>query len=104
MPKTIGFRLDAASRRQMAERAAAFRMSPHDLARQYVVERLQQAHEPTELIQGLMAIHHELHESRIDLALALEVLLSQAGRLSETQARAWVKENYPLPCSPSPPP
>ena len=102
--ETVGFRLDAASRRRLAERAAALGLSPHELARHYVLERLEQATALAELMQGLQAVYHELRESRIDVALGVEALLSRAGRVGDAEARAWVKKNYAAACSPSPPP
>ena len=103
-PEMVGFRLDAASRRLLAQRAAALGVSSHDLARHYVVERLQYPQGVLELMQGLQALYQELREARIDVALGIEALLSRAGRVSETDARAWVAENYRAACSPSPPP
>lgn len=108
-PKTVCFRLDAASRRQLATRAAALKMSPHDLARQYVMERLQQvasqpAGAPAEFLRGLTAIYEQIREARVDVALGVEVLLSRAGNVTEAEARDWATENYRGVCSPSPPP
>ncbi len=108
-PKTVCFRLDPASRRQLATRAAAMKMSPHDLARQYVMERLQQvasqpAGAPAEFLRGLTAIYEQIREARVDVALGVEVLLSRAGQITEAEARNWAKENYQAACSPSPPP
>jgi hypothetical protein len=108
-PKTVCFRLDPASRRQLATRAATLKMGPHDLARQYVMERLQQvtiqpAGAPAEFLRGLTAIYEQIREARVDVALGVEVLLSRAGQITEAEARAWAKENYQGACSPSPPP
>ena len=121
-PTTTSFRLDAASQCALAERAAALNISSHELARRYVLESLQPvlrqpnlpALDSAELLEGLKAVYYHLLETRKDVALAVEVLLSQAGQVSETEAHAWVRENYPDacsssenspdPCSPSPAP
>lgn len=106
---TTGFRLDADSQRMLVERATALHISPHELARRLVLEGLKLSpstpapsfHDPAELLEGLQAIFYHLLETRKDIALAVEVLLSQAGQVSETEAHAWVRENYPDACSQS---
>ena len=109
---TTSFRLEEASQRVLAERAAALGVSPHELARRYVLESLKPvpsppdrpSHDPAELLEGLQAVYYHLLETRKDLALAVEALLSRAGQVSEAEAHAWVRENYPAACSPSPAP
>ena len=106
---TTGFRLDADSQRTLVERATTLNISPHELARRLVIEGLKLSpntpaaspHDPAELLEGLQAVFYHLLETRKDIALAVEVLLSQAGQVSETEAHAWVRENYPAACSPS---
>ena len=106
---TTGFRLDADSQRALDERATGLNISSHELARRYVLASLKlppsppdlSAPDPAELLEGLQAVFYHLLETRKDIALAVEVLLSQAGQVSETEAHAWVRQNYPDVCSPS---
>ena len=107
-----GFRLDVASQRALAERAAALNISSHELARRYVLEALKvassppapSAPDPAVVLEGLKAVFYHVVETRKDIVLGVEALLRRAGKVSEGEAHAWVRENYPDACSPSPAP
>lgn len=86
-PSILSFRLDEASAAALAGRAARFGVSPHELAREYVLAVLQEAEERAALFAAIMAL-------RQDVGLAAGVLLSSAGKVSEDEARAWVKANF----------
>ena len=90
----IGFRLDEACGRALAQRAAQLGVSPHALARHYVHELLQEPEERALLREAVTALHSELGALRADLVLAVEALLVSAGRVPPTEARAWVEENF----------
>jgi hypothetical protein len=111
VPTIITFRLAEEDRRALSERAATLKISPHELARVFVLETLKRASEPAtppsghpDLLNGIQAIYYQLLETRKDIALSVEVLLTRAGRLKDPEAHEWVSENYPASCSPSPPP
>ena len=55
-PPTVGFRLDDGSRRVLAQRADALGVSPHELARHYVVESLQEAEERAALREAILQL------------------------------------------------
>jgi predicted transcriptional regulator len=111
-PTTITFRLEAALVRALEERARARTRSPHALARDYVIATLQREGEPaasappelTLLLEGLAAVYDHLLETRKDIALGVAALLTRAGQVKDAEAREWVRKNYPVACSPSPPP
>ena len=91
---TIGFRLDHDARQVLAERAALLGVTPHQLARQYVLEALMKAEEGAFVRAALTAIHQEVSKVRADLIFSVQALLSGAGNLGEKEAEKWVKENF----------
>jgi hypothetical protein len=91
---TIGFRLDAPHRQVLEERAASLGISPHALARHYVIEMLHQAEEHVALGEALLALFEQLRKIRGDVATTAEALLIAAGEVEADQARAWVAENF----------
>lgn len=94
-PATISFRLDDPSSRVLAERATRLGVSPHELARHYVLEILQQAEERAALREAVVALHKEITGFREDIALATEALLASAGKVTDQEAHAWVEEHFP---------
>ncbi len=100
-PTTIGFRLDEASLRILAERAKRLGLSIHELARHYVIEVLQEPEERSALREAVETVQREIMASREDLAVATEAILVSSGNIEESQARKWVDENLKTACSPS---
>ena len=96
----IGFRLDEASRRILAQRADQLGVSPHALARQYVLELLGEAEDREMLREEVTALRSELTVLRTDLALAVEALLVSAGKVPAAEARKWVEESFQPAASP----
>jgi hypothetical protein len=90
-PSQIGFRLELDQAGLLAERAARLGVSPHELARYYVVESLLAAEELAAVGNAVGIVHQQMQQLNKDLALAVEALLASAGRVSEKQARDWVK-------------
>jgi len=90
----IGFRLDEASGRALAQRADGLGLSPHALARDYVLEVLHAPEERAVLREAVTALHSELGALREDLALAVEALLVSGGRVPPAEARQWVEQNF----------
>ena len=99
----IAFRLDEVSRAVLAERADQLGVSPHALARHYVLELLDVVEDYETLRQDIRALHSELNALRSDHALAVEALLVSAGKVAPADAHTWTEQNL-LPCSPSPTP
>jgi hypothetical protein len=87
---TIGFRLDDETRRVLFERAARLQVSPHELARRYVIEVLQESEERIALREAVETLNADLDQFRSGFALAMEALLVSAGKVSVTDARDWV--------------
>lgn len=99
-PDTIGFRLDESSGQVLLERAQRLGLSPHELAREYVLEHLQETEERSALRQAFQELHQivqELHgaqqQFRSDFAFAIEALLASAGKVSPEEARGWVAKS-----------
>lgn len=91
---TVGFRLEAESLHILVERAATLRVSPHALARRYLIEILSEGEERVALRHAINGLRQELAQTQESLALAVEALLSSAGKVSETNARAWVDKHF----------
>lgn len=89
---TICFRLDAETRRVLDERAARLNLSPHDLARRYVMEVLQEAEERAALREAVTILNDHWEHFRGDFALAMEALLVSAGKVSVADARHWIEK------------
>ena len=94
-PAVIGFRLDDASREVLGERAAALGVSPHELARRYLIEVLHEPEERAALREALVVLHKEITGIREDIPLAVEALLTSAGKVTAADARAYVEEHFP---------
>ena len=95
LPANIGFRLDPASLCVLAERAKQLGVSPHKLARRYLLEILHEPEERAALREAVVALHQQVTGTREDIALATEALLASAGKVSDAEARAWVAEHFP---------
>lgn len=93
IPATIGFRLDEEPLRVLVERAASLGISPHVLARQYVLEILGEAQERSALHHAIKTLIEETGQTHESLALGVEALLSSAGKVSEDSARDWVDQH-----------
>lgn len=91
---TIGFRLDASAREVLEQRAKIFGLSPHALARQYVIESLAANDERQALHRAIAALQALVSELRSELAHALQVLLVSAGKVTPEQSEKYVKENF----------
>ena len=98
MPSTVGFRLDPESGRALAARAAALGVSPHELARSYVIEVLQEAEERAALREAVQELNGKLLRFRADFVVAIEALLVSAGKVEDSSARAWVDKHFKEPC------
>jgi hypothetical protein len=89
----IGFRLDEQSERILTERARRLQTSPHLLAREYVLEILQQAEERAALREAICELYRAQQQFRSDFAFAVEALLTSAGEISQDEARRWVEKS-----------
>ncbi len=87
----ISFRLEPDAAQLLSERAARLGVSPHELARHYVVEALVASEALAAIGAAVNALLKEFYGLRQDLALSVEALLASAGEVSEPQAHAWVE-------------
>ena len=90
---SIGFRLDQESRQALAQGAAALDLSPHELARRYVLLMLQEKEDRELLSEAIAPLRTELATLRRSFLLAVRALLHGAGKVSKDDALAWVQEN-----------
>lgn len=95
-PDVTGFRLEPEFRLLLGERASQLGISPHQLAKIYVTERLLEPQEREALRQAIKMTNEDLSSFREDFAYALQAVLSSAGTLSKEKAKAWVEEHLSL--------
>ena len=93
VPAMIGFRLDPETAAALSTRASALKLSPHELARHYVVKALQDSGVSDDVQKSLEQFSADLFAMRRDLVISVETLLLSAGALSEEEAREWVRRN-----------
>jgi hypothetical protein len=93
IPDTVGFRLDDEHKLVLFERARLLKMSIHELARRFVIERLHEADERQQLIGAMLGLRDEVAEARKDIAISTQELLVSAGRAKFSDAQGWVAEN-----------
>jgi len=93
-PAIIGFRLDPASNRALAKRAQHLGVSPHDLARHYVVTLLHEQEERAALHRSFEQMLQGVDQFRSDFAFAVEAILTSAGKVTKDDARSWVKKCF----------
>ena len=90
---TVGFRLGDEKYVELSRRAKGLGVSPHELARYYVVEMLLEKEGRTELRKVADALGEHIREAGKDIALASEALLSSVGTVSEKQTQEWTRQN-----------
>ena len=93
-PATIGFRLDEESSGLLSARARSLGVSPHELARHYVIELLHEPDERSALRAAVASLSELITRMREDQVLGLEALLTSAGKVTEKDAHRWVKDNF----------
>ena len=91
--RTLGFRLDAESRRILDGRAKLFKRKSTDLARQYVLEALLQNQEREALHGVITSLQAEVVSLREDLKIAVTALLVSAGKVEPDLAQTWAENN-----------
>lgn len=91
----IGFRLDPDALQELSSRAQRLGISRHELARQYVIERMQDAETKAALQHAILLLHREIKELREDVSLSTRTLLVSAGKVEPEQAEKWAAENLP---------
>ena len=84
-PSTVGFRLDPERGCILAERAAALGVSPHELARRYLIEVLEEAEERAALRQAVTTLNGNLLKFRDEFIFALEAVLASAGKVERAE-------------------
>jgi len=77
----------------LSQRATQLNVSPHQLARYYVLEKLQEREDREALSQAIVALQGQLATLHKHFRLAVQVLLHAAGRVEKEDARSWVTKN-----------
>jgi AmiR/NasT family two-component response regulator len=90
--KPVSFRLAAEFLALLDEEAKKHDVSPGTAAKRIMVEALTGAGRER-LREDVEKIHRELTELQVSLASATAVLLAKAGKVSDDEARAWVRKN-----------
>ena len=93
-PATVGFRLDDKSRRVLGKRAARLGVSPHELAKGYVLEKLSEKEERELLRMALNDLFVVNQQLRGDIATTAEAILIAAGKVDAKEAREWVERTF----------
>ena len=93
VPATIGFRLDPETAAALLSNATSLKISPHELARHYVVKALQGSADSDGVEKSLEQLAAHLIGMRRDLIISVETLLLTAGDLNEEEAHEWVRRN-----------
>jgi len=93
VPATIGFRLDPETAAALIKNASSLKISPHELARHYVVKALQDSAPSDGVEQSLEQLVAHIVAMRRDLVISVETLLLSAGDLNEEDAHEWVRRN-----------
>lgn len=91
--KVFGFRLPPKEREKFIARATALAMSPHELARLYVMERLSANEAEEDVRDGLSRIQSDLTDARHELALAAMAILQHGGKTTKQVAEEFVAKN-----------
>ena len=91
--KTFGFRLDSANRERLEARAKKVGVTPGELAREIIVETLDDDREIDRLRLKVAAVAEELGDLRKDLSVAVQALLVSSGKVTQEQAQEWVRLN-----------
>lgn len=91
--KTFGFRLDSGNRGKLEARAKKTGVTPSELAREIIVESLNDEKELDRLRLKVSAVEGELSELRKDFSVAIEALLAASGKVTPEQAKEWVRLN-----------
>lgn len=91
--KVIGFRLPTKERQIFLARAQALAMSPGELARLYVMERLAANEADEDAREGLARLEADLTAVRQELALATVAILQHGGKTSKPVAEEFAARN-----------
>ena len=91
--RTLGFRLGESQRQTLEERAKKVGSTPSELARQLVVEGLNDEREIDQLRAKVSSVESQLLTLRKDLNVSVQALLVASGKVNAEQAREWVQQN-----------
>jgi len=92
-PSTVGFRLDPETMAVLGQLARAQGLSRHDLAKQWVLERLEHPLGPGGWEQAVESIHAHLEQVRKNLAVGFEAVVGATGKVTPAQAKEWADYN-----------
>ncbi len=91
--KVFGFRLPTKERQIFLSRAQALAMTPGELARLYVMERLAANEAEEDARESLARLEADLTAVRQEVALATVAILQHGGRTSKQVAEEFVAKN-----------
>ena len=91
--RTVGFKLDSRSRKELEQRATRSGKTPGELAREIVLGVLAGEEEADLLKIKMAALEGEVKTLRRGLSNTAEALLVVSGKVTKEQAKQWVKEN-----------
>lgn len=91
-PATVGFRVDPADMEMLSALAEAKSMSVGGLAKEWVLERLENPEPASNCDAGFESVHAHLKQFRREFALSVEALLIASGTFAEEESRRWVDE------------
>lgn len=77
----------------LAEHAARMGLSPHELARNCLFEKLEEQNRGLALEDAVDVLRSEIHQLRVDIATIAEALLVTAGEQEPKAAREWIDAN-----------
>jgi|ERR1035438_2220950 hypothetical protein len=95
--KTVSFRVrkgDEAAIEILAAEAKKRSITIGDLARLWVLDRINDLSEPKNWEGAIQSVHSHLMLIRKDMALGFENTLAASGKLSPEEARAWAERNF----------
>ena len=91
--KTVGFKLNSRSRKELEQRATRCGKTPGELAREIVLGVLAGEEEADLLKIKIAALEGEVKSLRRGLGNTAEALLVISEKVTKEQAKRWVKEN-----------
>ena len=91
--KTIGVRFDDEIRNHLIQQAKEMNLDLSELVRRLVLTALREDEAKASHYEALCEFKNELLQIRRDIALSVEVLLSDAGKRDPEEALEWAKNN-----------
>lgn len=90
--KTVGFKLDSTTRKQLEDRAKRNGKTPGELARELVLRALEDENGADLLKVKMSSLESEVKQLRRGLSNSVEALLVVSGKVTKEEAKHWVKD------------